>query len=669
MTRAPRFQLAFALLLIVAPLARAQAAHPPAQLNTAHDATLSEGSVPGSGGGKKKKSDAPAKPDDAKTSTPDGAKTPTTSAADPNGTVVDPLLRVLVAKGVLTAGEAHTIGVAATPAEQRDRLAALLRDKGLISSAEYEAVRAVAPSADASSRAAAPIETASATRPERADANVSARAAAQPAAPAVIAAVAPVRLLQVDPPKREGLIPDIKLGSGARIKPYGFFKTSIIHDSSSPGGNDFPLPLFAGDTGPDTSPEFHIRARGLRLGANFEWLDPAPGTVITGRFEFDFEGDFTRANNRNISSIRSSQPSIRLAWARIDHRLSEKTVGFALFGQDWTPFLSSTMPNMIENTNFGGLGFGAPYTRAPQARFGFDFNAGGKRAWKFQPEFALVVPASGNTPANVADQLGFGERQGPDSERPNIQGRFVTQFQLDHAAGVLPAQLIVSFMQGRRETIVTAANVPAAFRAAFPSGAKVGSRQYGLSGEWQLPTRFVTVVGKYYAGEDLRFFFAGQLLSNFNDTAGLTGTATAASIDGSSTVVFGLQGGVPAIAPQRPVRAQGGFLQLGFPLSRIFDADPKGRNAGWTAYAYYGYDQATARDARRFGGRSRSDLFSGNVQYKLNSFVTFGYEQGYYRTRAANSSRFDFGGLPLLRGIPSRHAHNIRSEFATIFTF
>ena len=117
---------------------------------------------------------------------------------------------------------------------------------------------------------------------------------------------------------------------------------------------------------------------------------------------------------------------------------------------------------------------------------------------------------------------------------------------------------------------------------------------------------------------------------------------------------------------KRPVRAQGGFLQLGFPLSRIFDADPKGRGAGWTAYLYYGYDQAAARDARRFGARgTRSDLFSGNVQYKLNTFVTFAYEQGYYRTRAANRA----GALPLFRGIPSYTTHDLRSELAAIFTF
>ena len=107
----------------------------------------------------------------------------------------------------------------------------------------------------------------------------------------MIAAVAPIRLLPLDVPQREGLIPDLKLGSGARIKPYGYFKTSVIRDSSSPQGNDFPLPLLAGDTGPSGSPEFHLKARALRLGLNFEWLDPAPKTTITGRLEVDFEGD------------------------------------------------------------------------------------------------------------------------------------------------------------------------------------------------------------------------------------------------------------------------------------------------------------------------------------------------------------------------------------------
>lgn len=582
------------------------------------------------------------------------------TANSSNVVIADPLLRMLIAKGVLTETEGHSISETGNAVEQRDRLLNLLRDKGILSSAEYEAVRPVVPVADQ-------VALSATSSPAVADPKREPPVAPQAApAPAVIAAVAPTRLLPIDFPKREGLIPDIKLGTGARVKLYGFFKTSIIHDSSSPLGNDFPLPLLAGDTGPNGSPEFHLKARAFRFGANFEWLDPAPKTVITGKIEFDFEGNFTRANNRNISSVRSSQPSIRLAWARIDRRFSENTSGFALFGQDWTPFVSSTLPTTIENTNFGGLGYGAPYERAPQARFGFNFNAHGSRTLIFQPEFAIVFPGFGNLPTNVADQLGFGERQGADSERPGIQGRFVTQWQLDKSPGVVPAQIIFSFEHAKRTAIVTRTAVPAAFLSAFPNGVEVSSDSDGYSAEFQLPTHLVTVVGKYYFGSDLRFFFAGQLLSNFNDTAGLTATATAPSIDGASTVVFGLLNGTPAVAPQRPVRGQGGFVQIGFPLSRLFDADPKGRNAGWTTYLYYGYDQATARDARRFGARgARSDLFSGNVQYKLNSFVTFGYEQGLYRTRATDR----FGALPLFRGIPSFTTHNVRSEFAAIFSF
>src|SRR5436190_3289369 len=568
----------------------------------------------------------------------------------------DPLVRVLQAKGVLTEAEARSITANATSAEQRDRLAVLLRDKGVISSAEFEAVRAntISPA----------VQTV--TADYRTTSPNPAAAEPQPSPPKVIAAVAPTRLLGIDVPKREGLIPDIKLGTGARLKLYGFFKASIIHDSSSPQGNDFPLPLLASDTGPTDSPEFHLRARALRLGTNFEWVDPAPNTTITGKLEFDFEGDFTRVNNRNLTSIRSSQPSLRLAWVRIDRSFNDNNSVFGLFGQDWSPFVSSTMPNMIENTNFGGVGYGAAYTRLPQARFGFNHKFGGSRDFRLTPEFAIVLPAFGNLPADVSNQLAFGERQGVDSQQPGIQGRAVLHWQLDKAENVAPAEFIVSFEHAKRTAIVTAAGVPTAFKTAFPSGADVSSNSNGFSAEFQLPTHFVTVVGKYYAGSDLRFYLAGQLLSNFNDTFGLTGTANATSIDGASTVVFGLRNGVPEVAPQRPVRAQGGFVQIGFPLSRIFDANPKGRNAGWTGYLYYGDDQVTARDARRFGARgARSDLFSGNIQYKWNQWVTFAFEEGYYRTRANNRA----GTLPLFRGIPSYTTHNIRSEFAAIFSF
>lgn len=628
-----------------------------------------------------------------------GAKSDGKSASA--ASIADPLLRLLVDKGMISADEARALDGAS---DGRDRLAALLRDKGILTDAEYRAIRSassptsVATAAMTSAAgvtpptAAAQAAPSGQTTPQNPAAQQSGTTPQTPRPPAVIPAVAPLRVLQLEGVKRDSIFPAIKLGSNAKLSPYGFFKASVVHDSSSPGGNDFPLPGFLGDTGPGRSPEFHLKARAFRLGANFEWLDPSPKVVVTGRVEFDFEGDFTRVNNRNISSIRSSQPSLRLAWMRIDRTLSDRSAFFALFGQDWTPFGSSTLPNLVETTGYG-IGFGTLYERLPQVRVGFNRKLGGTRNFSFQPEFAIALPAYGNLPADVViggavvpnregigNQLAYGERQGADSQRPEIQGRFVLQFQLDRAPGVAPAQLIASFMQGARRAIVTRGDLVAAVSAsslsaadkvtiinAFPTGVEASSSRYGYTLEAQLPTRFVTLLGKFYSGQDLRFYFAGQLFSFFNDTAGMTSTVSVPSIDGSAAVVLGLRGGQPVVAPQRPVRAAGGFVNLGFPLSRIFGADPRGRNAGWVFYLHYSYDQGFARDIRRINpaNRGKSDLFAATLQYRLNTWVSFIYEQSLYRTRAVNNA----GPLPLFRGIPSREWHNVRSEFATVFTF
>lgn len=580
------------------------------------------------------------------------------------GEIKDPLVTLLIKKGLLNETEGKMLG-GGSPAEQRDRLANLLLQKGLITVAELDAMRVIQPRATTEAANVSSLKANNETVVKTATASVNANSVAAQTAPAVIPAIAPIRVLQLEGAKRDGLIPDLKLGSGAKVKFYGFYKTSLVWDSSNPPGNDFPLPGFLQDSGPDGAPEFHLKTRAFRFGANFEWLDPSPKLTVTGKVEIDFEGDFTRSNNRNISSIRSSQPSLRLAWVRIDKTFDDKRSAYVLFGQDWTPFGSSTVPNAIETTGFH-LAYGNIYERAPQVRTGVNFLLSKNRNVRFQPEFALVLPFFGNTPSNPADQLGLGERQGVDSNRPELQGRFVLQFQLDKAAGVAPAQLIASWTEGKRRAIVTRANVPAAFLAAFPNGAEVESERYGYTGEFQLPTRWFTVIGKYYNGADLRAYFGGQLFSVFNDTAGLTGTVSAASIDGASTVVFGFDGTRAVVAPQRSVRGQGGFINFGLPLSRLFGADPKGRNAGWTAYLHYGYDEAFARDVRRLGaGRGKSDVFMTNLQYKMNAFITFAYEASYFRTRASNQT----GALPLFRGIPSRETHNIRSEFATIFNF
>src|SRR5260370_10243370 len=128
---------------------------------------------------------------------------------------------------------------------------------------------------------------------------------------------------------------------------------------------------------------------------------------------------------------------IRVAYGRIDYRFGEKDTFSALFGQDWTPFGSSTLPNLLETTGLG-LAFGTLYERAPQMRVGWthDFSS-----FRLMPEVALVLPASGNTPANVvtngvltvtgaAPQLAYAKRQGPNPAGLKCQPPVVGHVQL-----------------------------------------------------------------------------------------------------------------------------------------------------------------------------------------------------------------------------------------------
>jgi len=673
--------------------------------------------------------------DSAFAASPEPAAAPEPTPAPPpvaSATMMYSLLDLMVTKGVLTSAEVANLKAA--PANlQMSQMLALLKSKGLLSDADLAAMNhptnaftasyAAPVAASGYSTTASPVLVAEAVAPTS---NMEADSqAAKPPGPTVVSAIAPVRVLPVDAPKREGLVPDLKIGP-VRVKPYGFFKTSAVYDSSQPRGDDFPLPQFIfngnGDTGPNKSPEFHIKARATRFGSNFEWVDISPKLTITGRIEADFEGNFSATDNRNISSIRSNAFQLRLAWGRLDYAASDKTDLFAVFGQDWTPFGSSTLPNTLETTGVG-IAFGSLYERNPQIRGGFIRNLGGSRNSKWLTEFAVVLPAFGNVPSasnfqipgsgtglannvvtvtgcatppcgtvtvpltantgsGLAEQLGYGERQGADSARPEVEARAVLQFQLDKAPGVAPAQLIVSGVQGERVATVLKANVPTAaaplpanfFQAAFPRGVQASSDRYGISTQAQLPTRWATFLASYYRGADLRYYFANQLFSFYNNTAAqaLTNTVTVPSIDGSAAVVFGNHLGTPTVAEQEPIRTAGGFAEVGLPLSRWFNVNPSSRMAGWTMNLHYGIDQAVARDVRKAapaGARQKSDWTFGNVQYKMNTWVTFAFEEALYRTRSIPNATTGLFTGTVWKGFPTREANDVRSEFATIFTF
>jgi hypothetical protein len=175
---------------------------------------------------------------------------------------------------------------------------------------------------------------------------------------------------------------------------------------------------------------------------------------------------------------------------------------------------------------------------------------------------------------------------------------------------------------------------------------------------------WLTVVGKYYRGGDLRYFFQGQFNDVFTDLGGATPIGTALSFANRS-IPFGLVGTTVVAGSIQPIRGQGGFIQIGIPLSRVLHADPAGRDAGWTTYFTYGVDSAFARDVVRTGGNGllRTDHASAQLRYRLNKWMSFVQETTYLDTRTADAV------TRLYRGLPVHTVHAWRNEFGTIVTF
>jgi hypothetical protein len=612
------------------------------------------------------------------------------------------LVGVLVTKGVLAPAEAAAIRNAAPEVEFQLLVEALSR-KGLLNAADLAAASnpaAAQPSAVAVSETlSTPVSD-----PEVQASSQMASApqtTAPPATRGVVAAIAPLRVLPVDPPRKDGLNAAFKMGP-VKMTPYGFIKATAVYDSSAPNGDDMPFPgLFLSstailNTGPTKDPEFHLKARSTRIGANFEWPDASPKLTFTGRIEGDYEGNFSEVDNRDVSSIRSNAFQLRLAYARMDYAASEKTDIYFEGGQDWTLFGSSALPNILETTAYA-YWYGNIYERSPQFQFGLVQKLGeSSRNFKLSPTFAIMMPSTGQIEKlgslGLQGQIAQAEREGADSGRPELEARLVLQFQLDKAPAVAPAQIIWSGFDGRRTSIVTNSNyttttafctanpITCAYQAAYPAGFTTSSSLYGNQVAIQLPTRWATVVASAYFGGDLRFFFGGQVNSFYTDTAGLSNPISFHSVDGGPLAAAGAPtlgtnaAGQVVVAPERPIRAFGGFINLGLPLSRWFNADPKGHNGGWQVYFHMGKDQVVHSDLITPNAGAAANvlsplpllmgkLFAGTLYYKVNPFVTFGFEQSIYATRLAPGLDYTIAGQP------SNEWQDHRTEFGPIFTF
>ena len=201
---------------------------------------------------------------------------PTGSAAGPKlvpaagSANVTALLGVLVMKGVLAPAEANAIGNAAPDAELQLLVEALAR-KGVVSAADL-------------SMTAAPSETPVRVAPVSGVVSPQPSAAneTKPVAPTVVPAVAPVRVLQLEPSRPDGLVPDLKLGSGARLKLYGMVKASVIYDTSSPYGTDMPLPGFMSASGTSFDPGRREAQSSTPRRGSRGWARTSNGPTLRG---------------------------------------------------------------------------------------------------------------------------------------------------------------------------------------------------------------------------------------------------------------------------------------------------------------------------------------------------------------------------------------------------
>jgi hypothetical protein len=638
---------------------------------------------------------------DPNTAAANGAPTNSGASAGPGSAISPSLVDLLVKKGILTTAEASSLRNVSGSAGM-EQLLLLLKAKGVVNDAEAAELKSATAEAE-SMHSLVDTESGPLTSANLVSGQAAQAKPLEPPVQVVIPAIAPVRVLPLNPPIKDALKPAFTLGA-VRVLPYGFIKATMAHDSLDPTGDDFPRPGFtATDTGPNKNPEFHIKARSTRMGSRFEWPDISKNITVTGQIEADFEGNFSAVDNRNVSSIRSNALQLRLAYGRIDWNTQPNTDIFFEAGQDWTLFGSSALMNLFETTFYGAY-WGNVYERSPQFRLGLVQKLGGSRNWKLSPEFAFMMPSEGNLPATavtctsaeitagtscavvngLASQLGYGERQGADYSHAELESRIVLQFQLDKAPGVVPAEILWSGFYTNRQATVLASAVPQDpakgfpvnfYQTAFPRGVDATSPGYGNQIAVSLPTRWATVVASGYIGADLRFFFGGETLSNYNQAGGLINTANGFSVDRSSTVVFGTNAaGQAVVAPQLPVRGYGGFIQLGLPLSRWFNAEPKGRNAGWQAYIEWGVDAANGNDFRYAkdigasgGGPIKDEVTAFTVFYKMNPWVQFGFEESKYSGYAVPNNKDVC--TTKVAGLGTCTSTDWRTEFGPVFTF
>jgi len=212
-------------------------------------------------------------------------------------------------------------------------------------------------------------------------------------------------------------------------------------------------------------------------------------------------------------------------------------------------------------------------------------------------------------------------------------------------------------------------------RGFFPRGIQNFYPQNVWTTEIQLPTPWVTLVAKFYKGDDMRFFFGGN-----STTSSPTSTAppkleraplSAAEPSCLAAPEVPVQGatlncnGNPInVSKLQPIGGLGGFAEMSFPLFPHLPRQPGRYNSGWVLHLTLQHrpGQRGGRAPRKRTGSHRSGTQVPSPT-KLNKWVTFVDEVSYINTRAATAHSKLFAGQLVTQ------AHNWRNELGPCLFF
>jgi hypothetical protein len=173
------------------------------------------------------------------------------------------------------------------------------------------------------------------------------------------------------------------------IKPYGFIKLDMSHDSARTNNGNFAM--WVNDAAKSDN-EFNMTARQTRIGVNFDYAE-MNGKKVTGKFEFDLY---------NASPENKNAPMVRHAYMKVDYGK------FYILAGQTSDIFSPLVPNTVNYTvlwNAGNIGY-----RRPQLQF--------VTKCKHGVEYAVALAR------NVAgDTDGIDGPDGDDSGLPMVQGR------------------------------------------------------------------------------------------------------------------------------------------------------------------------------------------------------------------------------------------------------